>query len=59
MFTILCYLTWHAYPSLVEGERHGILFINSSNIFSFILFADDTTVYVQNDSIDGAIKLLN
>ena len=29
--------------------------INSSNILSFVLFADDTTVYVQHDSIDGAI----
>ena len=26
---------------------------------SFVLFADDTTVYVQNDSIDGAIEILN
>ena len=29
--------------------------VNSSNILSFILFADDTTVYVQHDLIDGAI----
>ena len=27
--------------------------INSRNILSFVLFADDTTVYVQHDSIDG------
>ena len=33
--------------------------INSSNILSFALFADDTTVYVQHDSIDGAIQILN
>ena len=33
--------------------------INSSNISSFVLFADDTTVYVQHDSIDGAIQILN
>ena len=26
---------------------------------SFVLFADDTTVYVQHDSIDGAIQILN
>ena len=26
---------------------------------SFILFADDTTVYVQHDSIDGAMQILN
>ena len=26
---------------------------------SFVLFADDTTVYVQNDSIDSAIEILN
>ena len=29
--------------------------INSSNILLFVLLADDTTVYVQHDSIDGAI----
>ena len=33
--------------------------INSSNIFSFVLFTDDTTVYVQHDLIDGAIQILN
>ena len=33
--------------------------VNSSNILSFVLFADDTTVYVQHDSIDGAIQSLN
>ena len=33
--------------------------VNSSNILSFIFFADDTTVYVQHDSIDGAIQILN
>ena len=32
---------------------------NSSNILSFVLFADHTTVYVQHDSIDGAIQILN
>ena len=26
---------------------------------SFVLFADDATVYVQNDSIDSAIEILN
>ena len=26
---------------------------------SFVLFADGTTVYVQHDSIDGAIQILN
>ena len=31
--------------------------VNSSNVLSFILFADDTPVYVQNDSIDSAIEL--
>ena len=34
-------------------------FINSSNIQSFILFANDTTVYVQHDSIDVAIQICN
>ena len=33
--------------------------VNSSNVLSFVLFADDTTVYVQNDSIDSAIEILN
>ena len=33
--------------------------MNSSNVLSFVLFADDATVYVQNDSIDRAIKILN
>ena len=33
--------------------------VNSSNILSFVLFADDTTVYVKHDSIDGAIQMLN
>ena len=33
--------------------------VNFSNILSFVLFADDTTVYVQHDSIDGAIQILN
>ena len=33
--------------------------INFSIILSFVLFADDTTVYVQHDSIDGAIQILN
>ena len=26
---------------------------------SFVLFADDKTVYAQNDSIDSAIEILN
>ena len=33
--------------------------INSSNVMSFVLYADDTTVYAQYDSIDGAIQILN
>ena len=33
--------------------------VNSSNVLSFVLFADDTTVYDQNDSIDSAIEILN
>ena len=33
--------------------------VNSSNISAFVLFADDTTVYVQHDSIEGAIQILN
>ena len=33
--------------------------INYSNILSFVLFADDTTIYVQHDSVDGAIQILN
>ena len=33
--------------------------MNSGNVLSFVLFADDTTVYVQNDSIVSAIGILN
>ena len=33
--------------------------VNSSIILSFVLFADGTTVYVQQDSIDGAIQIHN
>ena len=33
--------------------------VNSSNVLSFVLFADDTKVYVQTDSIDSAIEILN
>ena len=33
--------------------------MNSSNVLSFVLFADERTVYVQNDSIDSAIEILN
>ena len=33
--------------------------VNSSNELSFVLFADDTTVYVQHDSIDGTIQIFN
>ena len=36
-----------------------LLYIDSSNILSSVLFADDTTVYVQHDSIDSAIQILN
>ena len=32
--------------------------MNSSNVLSFVLFDDDTTVYIQNDSIDSAIVIL-
>ena len=32
--------------------------MNSSTVLSFALFAGDTTVYVQNDSIDSAIEIL-
>ena len=28
----MCYLIWHDYPSLVEGESHGILYINNINL---------------------------
>ena len=35
------------------------LIINSSNILSFVLFANDTTIYIQHDSIDGAIQIRN
>ena len=32
--------------------------VNSSNVLSFVLFADYTMVYVQNYSIDTAIEIL-
>ena len=32
--------------------------VNSRMILSFVLFADDTTVYVHNDSIDDVIQIL-
>ena len=32
--------------------------VNSSNMLSFVLFADDTTIYVQHESIDGLIQIL-
>ena len=33
--------------------------VNSSNMLSFVVFSDHTTLYVQHDSIDGAIQILN
>ena len=33
--------------------------VNFINFLSFVLFADDTTVYVQHESIDGAIQIFN
>ena len=51
---------FHRYQYLVlsrSNQHHDI--VNSSNVLSFLLFADDTTVYVQNDSIDSAIEILN
>ena len=33
--------------------------MNRSNVLSFVLFADNTTVYVRNDSIDSAVEILN
>ena len=33
--------------------------VNFSKILSFVLFADDNTVYVQLDLIDGGIQILN
>ena len=59
------------YPGIRSNQHHGsilgpFLFIiyindivNSSNVLSFVLFGDDTTVYAQNDSIDSVIEILN
>ena len=33
--------------------------VHSSNVLSFVLLVDDTTLYVQNDLIDSAIEILN
>ena len=54
------------YIGMPQGYILGLLLfviyindiINSSNILSFVFFAVDTTVYVQLDSIDGAIQIL-
>ena len=47
------------YIFLNSTTNYIYLNIYSSNILSFVLFADDTTVYVQHDSIDGAIQVLS
>ena len=49
--------TWS--PSL--SNLHHVIndIVNSSNVLSFVLFADATTVYLQNDSIDSVIEILN
>ena len=47
----------------ILGPPLFLIYINdiviSCNVLSFILFTDDTTVYVQNDFIDSAIEILN
>ena len=47
-----CYLTWHDYPILVEGESHGILYYNirlrNFNMLNFNLCVNDHCV--RNDS---------
>ena len=53
-YLLLLLILW---PLLFQISINEI--INSSNILSFVLFADDTTVYVQHDSIDGVIHILN
>ena len=32
----VCYLTWHNYPSSVEGESHGIIIILLYNFWSYL-----------------------
>ena len=32
----VCYLTWHYYPSLVEGESHGILLLVNQTLLSIL-----------------------
>ena len=47
----------------VLGPLLFLIYINdivsSRIILEFVLIADDTTVYVQHDSIDGTIQILN
>ena len=47
----------------ILGPLLFLIYINdiviSSNILSFVLFADDATSYVQHDSIDDAVQILN
>ena len=49
--------------SIILGTLLFLIYINeivnSSTILSFVLFADYTTVYDPNDSIDDAIQTLN
>ena len=35
------------------------MIVNSSNVLAFVFFTDDARVYVQNDSIDNELEILN
>ena len=67
----VCYLTWHDYPSLVEGESRGILLLyNYYNDYNSCImntkfrhislkdvFVNDN--YVQSKWFEGAVRIVN